>query len=88
MMVECYSPLDKIMGYYGNKSSPGSHFPFNFLFITEFNQQSDVDKIYYLIKFWMTSMPEFGWANWVVSNRKLRIVGNTARTKTVSDVST
>lgn len=65
-MVECYSPFNKTMAYYGNKTSPGAHFPFNFMFIVDFDQQSDASKVYNIIKAWMTSMPENEWANWVV----------------------
>lgn len=54
------------MAYYGNATSPGAHFPFNFMFIVNFDQQSDASKVYNMIKTWMISMPENQWANWVV----------------------
>lgn len=67
-MVECYSPLDVVMKYYGNETSNGAHFPFNFMFIVQFNRQSDAEHVYDLVKYWMTNMPEDKWANWVVSD--------------------
>lgn len=66
-MVECYSPMDNTMRYYGNKTSPGAHFPFNFMLINSINQQSDAYDVRDLIKFWMQNMPEDMWPNWVVS---------------------
>jgi alpha-glucosidase len=66
-MVECYSPLNYTMLYYGNTTHPGAHFPFNFLFINSFNKQSDANQVYDMIKSWMLNMPEGKWANWVVS---------------------
>lgn len=66
-MVECYAPLDKTMEYYGNSTSPAAHFPFNFLLISKFNQQSDAYDINDMIKSWMQNMPEGMWPNWVVS---------------------
>lgn len=67
MMVECYSPFDKTMLYYGNHTSPGAHFPFNFLFIGTFDQQSDAAKVHNMIKSWIQGMPAGMWPNWVVS---------------------
>ncbi|XP_025200270.1 maltase A1-like [Melanaphis sacchari] len=68
MMVECYSPFNNTMLYYGNQSSPGAHFPFNFLFINTFDQQSDAAKVYDIIKSWMKGMPSGMWPNWVLGN--------------------
>lgn len=67
-MVECYSPLNKTMMYYGNETSPGAHFPFNFLFINSFDQQSDAYEVNNMIKSWMLNMPKNKWANWVIGN--------------------
>lgn len=66
-MVECYSPFDKTMLYYGNHTTPGAHFPFNFMFIGMFNQQSDAEMVHSMIKQWLQSMPKGMWPNWVVS---------------------
>lgn len=66
-MVECYSPIDKVMGYYGNDTAPGAHFPFNFLFIHDLNRQSDAYAVADMIKLWMKNMPKKMWPNWVVS---------------------
>lgn len=66
-MVECYSPLEKTMMYYGNDTAPGAHFPFNFLLISMFNEQSDAYDVDQVIKSWMLNMPKNHWPNWVVS---------------------
>lgn len=78
MMVECYSPFDKTMLYYGNQSSPGAHFPFNFLFIGTFNQQSNAPMVHSLIKDWIQNMPTGMWPNWVVRKTKIeyKIINN------------
>jgi len=67
-MVECYSPLDTVMKYYGNDTSPGAHFPFNFMFIKQFNRESNAYDVYNYVKFWMKNMPKDKWANWVLGN--------------------
>jgi len=66
-MVECYSPFNKTLMYYGSNSEPGAHFPFNFLFIGTFDQQSDAAKVHNMIKSWIRGMPTGMWPNWVVS---------------------
>lgn len=53
--------------YYGTNSEPGAHFPFNFLFIGTFDQQSDAAKVHSMIKSWIHGMPTGMWPNWVVS---------------------
>jgi alpha-glucosidase len=68
MMVECYSPFDKTLMYYGSNSEPGAHFPFNFLFIGTFDQQSDAGKVHNMIKSWIQGMPKGMWPNWVLGN--------------------
>lgn len=55
------------MMYYGNQSEPGAHFPFNFLFINTFDQQSDAARVHQLIRSWIKGMPSGMWPNWVVS---------------------
>lgn len=67
-MVECYSPLNKIMGYYGNETIAGANFPFNFLLIQDLNQQSDAYTVSSIIKSWLENMPKNRWPNWVVSS--------------------
>lgn len=67
MMVECYTPINKIMQYYGNSSFPAAHFPFNFLLIKQFNEQSDAYDINNMVKSWIQNMPQGMWPNWVVS---------------------
>lgn len=66
-MVEVYATVEETMEYYGNSTSPGAHFPFNFYLITEFDQQSDAHDVDAIIKSWMLNMPNGSWPNWVVS---------------------
>lgn len=67
MMSEGYADLDVVMRFYGTKSEPASHFPFNFLFIDSVHRSSDANHIKNKIESWYSKMPEHGWANWVVS---------------------
>ncbi|PSN54048.1 Maltase A1 [Blattella germanica] len=39
-MLEVYGSEDEVMAYYGTPEAPGAHFPFNFRFITDLNNQS------------------------------------------------
>ena len=67
-MVEAYLPVDEVMDYYGNKSTPIAHFPFNFEFITSIPHNITATKVYNTIQTWMQNLPEGAWPNWVVSN--------------------
>ncbi|XP_050420831.1 maltase 2-like [Adelges cooleyi] len=67
-MVECYSPVDKTMQYYGNDTALGAHFPFNFFFIKDFNRQSDAKQMRNVIASWLTNIPSGKWPNWVIGN--------------------
>jgi alpha-glucosidase len=67
-MLETYAPLDKVMEYYGSKERPGGHFPFNFLLISDLNNDSSAYDFDAAIHKWMDNMPEGRWANWVVSD--------------------
>ncbi|KAJ9588787.1 hypothetical protein L9F63_017898, partial [Diploptera punctata] len=40
LMLEAYASVDQEMAYYGTSESPGGHFPFNFLFISDLNGTS------------------------------------------------
>nr|XP_018917500.1 PREDICTED: maltase A3-like [Bemisia tabaci]XP_018917501.1 PREDICTED: maltase A3-like [Bemisia tabaci] len=68
MATEAYSPISDVMKYYGNTTHNGAHFPFNFLFITDLNRQSDASDFEKVIKLWYSNMPTGKWANWVVGN--------------------
>lgn len=55
------------MRYYGNKSVPGAHFPFNFLPISNLNRQSNAEDFVNVINDWQNQLPKGMWGNWVVS---------------------
>lgn len=55
------------MRYYGNKSVPGAHFPFNFLPISNLNRQSNAEDFVNVINEWQNQLPKGMWGNWVVS---------------------
>lgn len=69
MMSESYAPLDVVMKFFGTSEKPGSHFPFNFMMLTEVTAESNATSIVNCIKNWYNNMPQHGWANWVVSNK-------------------
>lgn len=72
------------MKYYGNDTSPGANFPFNFLFVSTltsttptFHLESDANDVSDLIKLWMLNLPENKWPNWVVSMHYIYTVNTT-----------
>lgn len=70
MATESYSSSSMLMQYYGNKTRPGAHIPFNFyLFGT--NRNNFVESIDNMIKIWLDEIPENMVPNWVVSVIKL-----------------
>lgn len=77
MMTETYGSLEYVMGFYGTPKHPGVHFPFNFMFL-EIKRSDNATYIKDRIKSWYDKMPSYGWANWVVSILKRRIVSTLA----------
>lgn len=67
MMTESYSEIDNLFPYYGNDTTDGAHFTFNFWFITKIFKSSSARDIKYQIDRWFTYMPLRYTANWVVS---------------------
>jgi len=73
MMMEAYANMTMTIKYYVY----GAHFPFNFGFITDTNQDSKATDFKKLIDRWMVNMPVLGaTANWVVSRAKETCVSN------------
>ncbi|KAG5334241.1 MAL1 glucosidase, partial [Acromyrmex charruanus] len=72
MMIEVYANMTMTMKYYVY----GAHFPFNFGFITDTNQNSKAIDFKRLIDRWMVNMPVLrATANWVIGNHdKPRLV--------------
>lgn len=67
-MAEVYGTVKETMAYYGNYSQPLSHFPFNFLFITNLNNKSTAQDVYDTINLWLRNKPVGSWNNWVLGN--------------------
>ena len=66
MVGEAYSPIETVMRYYGNTSSPEFNFPFNFFLLGNKNWTGvDVSGI---VSDWLDNMPEGAWPNWVLGN--------------------
>ncbi|XP_024888279.1 alpha-glucosidase-like [Temnothorax curvispinosus] len=77
MMMEAYANMTMTMKYYVY----GAHFPFNFGFVAETNQDSKATDFKRLIDRWMVNMPVLrGTANWVAGNHdKSRLVSRYGR---------
>ncbi|XP_055594366.1 maltase 2-like [Uranotaenia lowii] len=78
MMTEAYANITFTMKYYGSGdgSRQGSHMPFNFLLITDLNQDSTAQDFAYTIEKWLTYMPRDKEANWVIGNHDQSRVGS------------
>ncbi|XP_011178629.1 maltase 2 isoform X2 [Zeugodacus cucurbitae] len=69
LMTEAYADLKTLMDYYETKDGKrGSHFPFNFNFITDLDENSDARDYVFNIQKWLTYMPREHTANWVMGN--------------------
>ncbi|XP_045480246.1 maltase 1-like [Harmonia axyridis] len=75
LMTEAYADLEHTMPYYGTPdgSQKGSHFTFNFFFITNFNKNistaHDISRIVYM---WKNALPSIYTSNWVLGNHDNR----------------
>lgn len=68
IFTESFSALNKTMQYYADtQGNPRSHFPFNFLLITELSAESTARDFKNTIDKWIENMPTGATANWVVS---------------------
>lgn len=68
-MTEAYTSIEKTVLYYGDNNTEGSHFPFNFLFITDVTADNVSPKsIVDVVNKWMSHMPKGHVPNWVVRN--------------------
>lgn len=66
-MTEAYMSMEKLVTYYGNKSHPIAHFPFNTAFILATQKNITAQTIHSAINTWMDNLPKGAWPNWVVS---------------------
>lgn len=68
LLAEAYANISMTMLYYGDEEGRiGAHFPFNFDFITALSAESNARDFAYVIRHWMTYMPQGQVPNWVVS---------------------
>ncbi|XP_050685428.1 maltase 1-like [Leptidea sinapis] len=69
LFSEGYANVTMTMLYYGNeRGATGTHFPFNFDFITDLSVKSNARDFVYVILRWLTYMPYGGTPNWVFGN--------------------
>ncbi|CAB3382429.1 Hypothetical predicted protein [Cloeon dipterum] len=68
MMVEAYTSLENTMKYYGEGDVKGAHFPFNFEFITNVNNETTASELKEIIDRWQNALPSGAWSNWVIGN--------------------
>ncbi|XP_053607308.1 maltase 2-like [Plodia interpunctella] len=69
LFSEAYANISMTMLYYGDEDgSLGTHFPFNFGFITDLSDKSDARDFVYTILKWLTYKPSGSVANWVFGN--------------------
>ncbi|KOC70313.1 putative maltase H [Habropoda laboriosa] len=64
ILTEAYTTFDKTIKFYG----AGSTVPFNFMFLTDLNNQSKPNDYKRLIDRWMNNVPNGSVSNWVVGN--------------------
>ncbi|CAG0879003.1 unnamed protein product [Cyprideis torosa] len=57
-----------LMEYYGTESEPIAHFTFNFRFIERLTNPLSASAVREAVQSWLTDMPTFAWANWVIGN--------------------
>lgn len=71
MMTEAYANLTFTMRYYESEDGTrkGSHIPFNFLMISDLNENSSAKDFVHTINKWMSYMPAEATANWVVRSK-------------------
>ncbi|ODM96637.1 Maltase 1 [Orchesella cincta] len=69
MMIEAYvGSLDKLFLYYGTKTKPIAHFPFNFEFITRIKSGFNGTDVENIVNEWFEKMPEGNMADWLLGN--------------------
>ena len=74
-MLEVYGTDDEVMAYYGTPSAPGAHFPFNFRFIINLNNQSTAHDFAKVINDYLADITGDRVPNWVVSRPRDRHKG-------------
>lgn len=69
-MTEAYTTIKKQTQWFGTQERPGSHVPFNFVFIADITKDSNASEYKAVVDEWVDSMPSYtmGQANWVLGN--------------------
>lgn len=67
LTTEAYASHDATMRFYGNEEKPGSHFPFNFLLLTNLDGETNALNLNDTIAKYLSSMDDNKYPNWVVS---------------------
>ncbi|CAK9823385.1 Maltase 2 [Anthophora retusa] len=83
ILTEAYTTFDKTMKFY----DAGSSVPFNFMFITDLNNQSNAYDFKRLIDRWMNNVPNGKVANWVVGNHDNHRVASRFGSKRADQIS-
>ncbi|XP_065203795.1 maltase 2-like [Planococcus citri] len=60
--------IENTMKFYGNKSHPIAHIPFNFYPLDDLRDTSSAQDFQTSINKWMDNMPQGQWPNWVLGN--------------------
>ncbi|XP_044744081.1 maltase 1-like [Chrysoperla carnea] len=76
MMTEAYADIKQQVLYYGNDTTPGAHFTFNFLLITDLNTNSTAHDFMFTINKWLSYLPLEYTSNWVLGNHDNHRVGS------------
>lgn len=76
MMTEAYASIPETVLWYGKDANTlGAHMPFNFALITELDIDAKAANFSAAINGWMSAMPSYGRANWVMGNHDRPRVG-------------
>ena len=82
MMVEASVSIEELMDYYGTNFTAHAgdiaHMPINFDFAKAFNEPRDItpEKVQSVIKEYLNTIPESGWANFHLSSANGRRIGS------------
>lgn len=76
IMTEAYATIKQQVLWYGhNDTTRGSHMPFNFALISDLSKESKAADFKRSIDSWISAMPTWGEANWVMGNHDRSRVG-------------
>ncbi|XP_065203797.1 maltase 2-like [Planococcus citri] len=88
MMVEAYATLNNTMRFFGTKTQPIAHIPFNFFLLTRLKDESNASDFQNAINDWMNNMPQGEWPNWVLGNHDNRRIAEKFDPSSVDSLNT